>query len=331
MNISSGEAMEGSNPGGLESQIVDVLRRKQYSYETQKAYVSWYRRYVRFHEYVHPAEMGAGEIEVFLSHLARNLRVSPSTQNQALSALVFLYREVLKIAVSGIDAMRAKEKEFTPVVLTVAETKRVIKAVPKTWRLKVGLLYGCGLRVSECLNIRIKDIDLPGGTLTVFGKGGKSRIISLPVRLRTAMEEALAAAELIFKRDRAAGNPGVSLPNAFARKQPSAATSWQWFWLFPAAKLCDHPLTKQRCRYRLNEEGARRAIRAGVAQTDVIKRVTAHTFRHSFATHLLIDGIDLRSVQELLGHSSIKTTEKYVKLARAMRGEIRSPLDKLWD
>ena len=132
--------MEDPNPGGLESQIVDVLRRKQYSYETQKAYISWYKRYVRFHEYVHPAEMGAGEIEVFLSHLARNLRVAPSTQNQALSALVFLYREVLKIDVDGIDAKRAKEKEFTPVVLTVAETKRVIEAVAKAWQPKIGLL-----------------------------------------------------------------------------------------------------------------------------------------------------------------------------------------------
>ena len=317
--------------GRLESQLVDTLRRKQHSFETEKLYVSWYKRYVRFHEYVHPAEMGAEEIEAFLTHLARNKKVAPSTQNQALSALVFLYKHVLKIKVEGIDAIRAKEKEFSPVVLTVPQTKRLISAIPENWRLKIGLLYGCGLRISECLDIRIKDLDLCSETLTAYGKGGKSRALSLPERLREPLERQVAEARKVYDADRAAGEVGVSLPHAFAQKSPSAATSWPWFWLWPAAKFCNHPQTGERCRYRLGDSGGTRAIRAGLQATGIVKRVTAHTFRHSFATHLLLDGIDLRTVQELLGHTSIKTTEKYVKLARAMRGDVRSPLDKLWD
>ncbi len=307
------------------------MRRKQYSIETERMYISWYKRYVRFHEYVHPKEMGSEEIEVFLSHLARNKKSAASTQNQALSALVFLYKHVLKIPVEGIDAMRAKETEYTPVVLTVPETRRLIVVVPIAWRLKVGLLYGCGLRISECLNIRIKDVDLCSKTVTAYGKGNKARALSLPERLLPALEREIGEAKKVHERDRAAGNPGVSLPDAYGVKCPSAATAWPWFWLFPAPRFCNHPKTGERCRYRLHEAGSRRAIRAGVAVAEITKRVTAHTFRHSFATHLLLDGIDLRTVQELLGHTSIKTTEKYVKLARAMRGEVRSPLDKLWD
>ena len=231
----------------------------------------------------------------------------------------------------GIDVIRAKEKKFSSVVLTVTETKRLISAVPENWRLKIGLLYGCGLRISECLDIRIKDLDLCSGTLTAYGKGGKSRPLSLPKRLLGALERQVAEARKVYDADRAAGEAGVSLPHAFAKKCPSAATSWSWFWLWPSAKFCDHPKTGERCRYRLGDSGGSRAIRAGLQATGIAKRVTAHTFRHSFATHLLLDGIDLRTVQELLGHSSIKTTEKYVKLARAMRGDVRSPLDKLWD
>ena len=207
-------------------------------------------------EYVHPSDMGVEEIEAFLTYLARQNNVAPSTQNQALSALIFLYKQVLKIPVEGIDAARAKEKEFVPVVLTTAETKRLISAVPEAWRLKIGLLYGCGLRISECLNIRIRDVDLCSGTLTAFGKGGKSRALSLPERLLPAIEREVVVARAVHDADRAADNPGVPVPNATGVKIPSAPTSWKWFWLFPAPGFCDHPETKERCRYRLHEEGA---------------------------------------------------------------------------
>ena len=198
MNSSDGNSKSDPSPkpGQLESQIIDVMRRKQYSIETEKMYISWYKRYVTFHEFVHPKEMGADEIEVFLSHLARNKDVAPSTQNQALSALVFLYKQVLKIPVEGIDACRAKEKKFNPVVLTVPETKQLITAVPITWRLKIGLLYGCGLRISECLNIRIKDIDLCSKMVTAYGKGGKARALSLPERIIPALEREIGEAKL---------------------------------------------------------------------------------------------------------------------------------------
>lgn len=314
----------------LEDQLRDTIRFKHLSLKTEESYVGWYRRYVLWHGKRHPEEMGAAEVEAFLTHLAVDRKLAAVSQNQALNALVFLYREVLKVELKGVNAQRANYNKRLPVVLTQAEVAELLKAVKGDAGLVCKLLYGCGLRVAEGLALRVKDVDLNGGTVTVrSGKGDKDRIVTLPKSLVAPLTEHRARIELIYKQDRAAGLAGVYLPHALSVKHPAAAESWEWFWLFPSASLSVDPRSRLERRHHANDINISRELARAAKMAGLTKRVTAHVLRHSFATHLILRGVDIRSIQQLLGHADVRTTEIYTQLARAMRGEITSPLDDL--
>ena len=314
----------------ISEQMRDAMRLGHYSLKTERAYLGWYLRYVRFHKLRHPAEMGAAEVEEFLTDLAVRGEVAASTQNQALNALVFLYKEVLKKDLGRMRALRAKRPERMPVVLTPEEVSLVLGAMRGGAAIQTGLLYGCGLRIAECLQLRVKDVDMSGGMLTVRGgKGDKDRALTLPARLKKPLEAQLEYARRLYLGDRAAELPGVHLPWATAEKAPSWATSWDWYWVFPAEILSVDPRTGLRRRHHATDVSLSRAIARAAEAAGVGKRVTAHTFRHSFATHLLMRGVNIRSIQELLGHSNLQTTEIYTHVVQAMQGVIRSPLDDL--
>lgn len=319
----------------LEDQLRQALRRKHYSYKTELNYLGWYRRYVLWHKEraghaVHPMEMGAAELEAFLTHLAVNRKVTAVTQNQALNAVVFLYREVLKKDLGDLNAKRAKHHKRLPVVLTQEEVGKLLQGAQGEAGLVVKLLYGCGLRVAEGLALRMKDVDVKGGTVSVRGgKGDKDRVIPLPKRLAQPIQEHRERARLMHETDRKAGLPGVALPGAFGEKHPGAAESWEWFWMFPSPSLSTDPRSGVVRRHHLHEINISRELARVCKLAGIEKRVTAHVLRHSYATHLILRGVDIRSIQELLGHSDVRTTEIYTKLAKAMRGEITSPLDDL--
>ena len=319
--------------GALERQLIGVLRKDHYSLKTEKSYVGWYRRFVLWNGKRHPKDLGSDEISAFLTHLAVNLSVSAATQNQALNAIVFLYKQVLRKPVEGIEAQRAKPRKRLPTVLTTQEVALLLRGVStQPTGLAVRLLYGCGLRVTEVLSLRVKDVDLAGGKVEVRGgKGDKDRVVSLPKSLRSALRDHLAEIQRWHEVDRHAGAPGVILPYAFAVKTPRAAKSWPWYWFFPSKSFSVDPRTGIARRHHLHEIGITRELERAAKLVGLPRRVTAHVLRHSFATHLLLKGVDIRSVQNLLGHADVRTTQLYTELARAMRGEIVSPLDDLAD
>lgn len=317
-------------PGELEEGIRGVLRRKQYSLRTEETYVGWYRRFVLWSGKRHPEEMGAREVEGFLTHLAVEGNVVATTQNQALNALIFLYKEVLGRELGELAALRARTEKRLPVVLTQEEAGRLLGAVKGAAGLACRLLYGCGLRIAEVMRLRVKDVDVSGRKLEVrSGKGDKDRVLTLPRTLEGALREHLAGVRALYDADRAAGLPGVYLPGALEVKYPGAGTAWEWQWFFPSSHVSEDPRTGVRRRHHLHDILISRELGRAAKVAGLEKRVTAHVLRHSFATHLLLRGVDIRSVQELLGHSDVRTTEIYTKLARAMRGEITSPLDEL--
>ena len=314
----------------LEDRLRGALRVKVLAITTEETYVGWSRRYVKYFQMRHPQEMGAREVEEFLTHLAAELNVAGATQNQALNALVFLYKEVLKLDLGPLDALRAKRKKYLPVVLTMEEVKRLMEGLRGQEWLMGALLYGCGLRVAECLGLRVKDMDVGGGTVSVNdGKGGKGRMLALPKRIREEMSRHLERVKLIHAEDEAAGQGGVFLPTAVERKAPAWGKSLAWFFLFPAEGLSVDPRSGVRRRHHVHEVTVGRALRRAAQLAQIHKKVTAHTLRHSFATHLILKGTYIRSIQELLGHSDVRTTEIYTHVAKAMRGEIGSPLDDL--
>jgi len=309
-----------------------ALRTRHCSPRTEKAYVGWIRRYIFFHDKRHPAEMGAAEITRFLSALAVQRNVAASTQNQALSALLFLYREVLEQELPWLDdIVRAKAPERIPVVLTREEVQAVIDALDGPFRLRGLLLYGAGLRLLEALRLRVKDVDFGRSQITVrSGKGGKDRVTMLPAAVRRDLAKYLEVVRSQHEADIQAGAGWVELPWALARKYPRAGREWIWQWVFPATRTYLHRETTQRRRHHLHESVLQRAVREAVRGTGIPKRATCHTFRHSFATHLLEDGADIRTVQELLGHRDVATTMIYTHvLNRGPAGVLTIPYPQI--
>lgn len=315
----------------LLDQLADKIRMKHYSRKTLESYVKWCRRFILFHDKRHPREMGKAEIETYLNWLANTARVSASTQNQCLHAVLFMYREVLGMDVQGVDAIRAKEGKRLPTVFNREDTAKVLNHVDNDpFNLMARLLYGCGLRLQECQQLRIKDVDFGMMTVSVRGgKGDKDRTVPLPNTLVKPMMDQMSIARKFHEIDRQRGMPGVYVPGALDRKYPNIGCDWGWFWVFPAQNYSIDPETKIRRRHHQHESELQRAIRRAAIQAGITKRVTPHTLRHCFATHLLWAGYDIRTVQELMGHNDIKTTMVYLHLLHPGGVGVESPLDKL--
>jgi integron integrase len=317
-----------SRPKKLLDQMRDALRTQHYSIRTENAYVDWARRFILFHDKRHPKDMGQAEVQAFLTHLAVEQHVAASTQNQALSALLYLYRSVLEKPLEAVDVVRARKPQRLPVVLTKAEAQRVIGAMSGVNQLMARLLYGSGLRLMECLRLRVKDVDFEQRAITVRdGKGGKDRFTILPESVIPPLRDHLARVRHLHAGDLKAGYGEVYLPDALERKYPNAAREWIWQYVFPSDRLSTDPRTGVNRRHHLDESGLQRAVRRAAKLVGLDKPVSCHTFRHSFATHLLEAGYDIRTVQELLGHKDVKTTMIYTHVLNRGGLAVRSPLD----
>jgi len=313
----------------LLDQVRDVLRLKHYSIRTEESYVDWIKRYIFFHKKRHPKDMGRAEVEAFLTYLAVEGNVAASTQNQAFSALLFLYREVLHQDLDGpLDSIRAKKPARLPVVLTRAETRQVIEGMTGAHQLMAKLLYGSGLRLMECLRLRVKDIDFERREITVRdAKGGHERVTMLPASLVAPLQEHLKRVKLLHQQDLDAGYGQVYLPYALDRKYPNASREWGWQYVFPSERLSTDPRSGVTRRHHVDESNLQRAVKDAVRLARLAKPASCHTFRHSFATHLLESGYDIRTVQELLGHKDVKTTMIYTHVLNRGGLAVRSPLD----
>ena len=315
-------------PPGLLAIGRERMRTRHLALRTEQAYLQWWQRYVAFHRR-DPVGLGASEVEEFLTHLAVHRRVSPATQNQALQALLFLYRQVLEIELPWLNGVtRATQPKRLPVVLTRAEVRALLSQLQGTHWLVAGLLYGSGLRLTEGLRLRVKDLALERGELIVReGKGGSDRVTMLPAALDIALRAHLQRLRAWYEEERRCGRPGVTLPCALARKYPEAGTRWGWQYLFPAAGLCRDPYSGLPARHHVHEKMIQRAVQGAVRKAQLTQPASCHTLRHCFATHLLEDGYDIRTVQELLGHTDLKTTMIYTHvMTKGARG-VRSPLD----
>ncbi|MDX1253385.1 MAG: integron integrase [Gammaproteobacteria bacterium] len=319
------------NPPKLLEQVQAKLRVKHYSIRTERAYLDWVKRYILFHQKKHPAKMGAPEVEAFLSYLAVEGNVAASTQNQAKSALLFLYREVLEIDLPWLDNVtKARVPQRLPVVLTHAEVKVLLDRLEGTPWLMASLLYGAGLRLLECARLRVKDVEFERGELIVRdGKGQKDRVTMLPAMLTEPLRAHLVRVKRLHEEDLAAGHGDVYLPNALARKYPNAGKMWGWQYVFPANQLSIDPRSGVTRRHHADEKGLQRAVKRAVHAAGIVKPATPHTLRHSFATHLLQSGYDIRTVQELLGHKDVSTTMIYTHVLNKGGKGVRSPLDHL--
>jgi integron integrase len=314
----------------LLDRVRQACRLRHYSIRTETAYVEWIKRFILFHHKRHPLEMGAAEINAFLTHLAVDGHVSASTQNQAFSALLFLYRSVLEVDPGLIEGViRAKRPERLPVILTRQEVRAVLGRLDGVPRLVALLLYGAGLRILDALRLRVQEVDFARMELLIrHGKGGKDRRTMLPVAAKAELLAQLHRARRLFEKDRAE-RVGVSLPEALDVKYPEAPFEWSWYYVFPARQRGIDPRDGLKKRHHLHETVIQRAVAEAARRAEISKHVTPHVFRHAFATHLLEDGYDIRTVQELLGHASVETTMIYTHvLNRGGRG-VRSPLDGL--
>lgn len=313
----------------LLEQVAERVRRLGYSRRTEEAYCGWVRRFILACDRRHPRELGALEVEGFLTALAVRGQVSASTQNQALSALLFLYRQVLGVDLPWMDDIqRAKRPERLPVVLTRGEVSRLLNAMDSVPWLQASLLYGSGLRLLECLRLRVQDLDFSRCEITVRqGKGGKDRKTMLPPSLVDPLRAQLTQVAVLHRRDLARGLGQVWLPNALVRKYPRAAGEWIWQFVFPASTLSRDPRGGLLRRQHQDEGVLQRAVKAAVGACGLEKRATCHTLRHSFATHLLESGYDIRTVQELLGHSDVSTTQIYTHVLNRGARAVRSPLE----
>jgi integron integrase len=313
----------------LLDQVRDAIRLRHYSIRTEQAYTDWIRRFILFHKKRHPSEMAEPEVTEFLTHLARVGNVAASTQNQALSALLFLYKEVLKQEIGWLDKVeRARRPAKLPVVLSVDEVDRIFAKLSGREKLMAQLLYGSGLRLMECVRLRVKDVDFSRAQVIVRdAKGGKDRITMLPVNLAEALRAHIASVQLLHQRDLADGFGSVFLPFALARKYPNAEKEWCWQYVFPSSRIAIDPRSGERRRHHLAEGLLQSAVKAAVRASGVAKPATCHSLRHSFATHLLDNGYDIRTVQELLGHKDVSTTMIYTHVLNRPGIGVRSPLD----
>jgi integron integrase len=320
-------------PPKLLDQVRDRIRVKHYSIRTEGLYVHWVKRFILFHGKRHPLEMGAAEVEAFLTHLAVQGHVAASTQNQALSALLFLYKEVLAVDLPWLDnVVRAKRPQRLPVVLTRTEVREVLVRMKGVYALMANLLYGTGMRLMECVRLRIKDVDFERGEIVVRdGKGGKDRVTMLPSTVVAALQAHLAQRRALFEDDTRKGRAVVFLPYALARKYPNAPTEWCWQYIFVAGRYSVDPREPEsgERRHHVDEKLLQRAMKKAVLAAGITKPATPHTLRHSFATHLLESGYDIRTVQELLGHSDVSTTMIYTHVLNKGGRGVSSPLDQL--
>ncbi len=316
----------------LLEQMRGAIRLRNYSYRTEKSYLQWAKRFILFHKKRHPSEMGRAEVEAFLTHLAVAGDVAASTQNQALSALLFLYQYVLQQPLEHVDVMWAKKPKRLPNVLTQNEVKRILQHLDGEMLIIVQLLYGSGMRLMECLRLRVQDVDFGQKQIWVRnGKGLKDRCVPLPDLAIPALQSHLEKVRKLHHRDLQAGNGRAPLPNALERKYQSDERQWVWQFVFPSRTLSKNPRGEDGALYRfhLHESSVQRAIKRAVKAAEVDKRVSPHVFRHSFATHLLERGTDIRTIQELLGHKDLKTTMIYTHVVNRGAMGVRSPLDDL--
>jgi integron integrase len=325
------EKTSSPNPPKLLDQVVAKIRFKHYSRRTEQAYTHWIKRYILFHGKRHPREMGAAEIEAFLSALATDRNVTASTQNLALSSILFLYKEVLVIDLPWLDdIVRAKKPKRLPSVLSEEEVKRLLACTEGMPGLVARLLYGTGMRLLEALKLRVKDIDFDRREILVRdGKGAKDRVTVLPESLTTALKEHLARRRAIFEADAAAGQVDVWLPNALERKYPNACREWGWQFFFVASNVSTDPVSGAIRKHHQDEKMIQRHVAKAAKVAGIAKPVSPHVLRHSFATHLLEGGYDIRTVQELLGHSDVSTTMIYTHVLNKGGRGVRSPLDKM--
>jgi integron integrase len=317
------------NKPKLLDQVRQLMRLRHYSPRTEEAYIGWIRRYILFHGKRHPRELGENDIAKFLSNLAVEGRVAASTQNQALNALLFLYKEVLRRELGFIgETVRVKRPAKLPVVLSRSEVKVVLQHLPGDYKLMGQLLYGAGLRLLECLRLRVKDVDLQYLAIIVRDtKGGKERRTMLPVSVAPALREHLEKVKRRHRQDLADGFGSVHLPGALERKLPGASREWAWQYVFPAERRSIDPRTRVERRHHVNEKNLQNAMKTAVGKARLSKTASCHTLRHSFATHLLENGYDIRTVQELLGHKDVSTTMIYTHVLNRPGLGVKSPLD----
>ncbi len=314
----------------LLDQVRDKLRVKHYAIRTEQSYVDWIKRYIYFHDKTHPKNLAAQDVEAFLTHLAVAGKVSASTQNQAKSAILFLYREVLEIQLAWLDNVtQAKAPKKLPVVLTVAEVQAVLSRLSGSHLLIASLLYGGGMRLMEAVRLRVKDVEFTRHEIIVReGKGFKDRVTMLPEAVVAALQLHLAKVKALHEEDLAAGYGEVYLPFALDKKYPNAGREWGWQYCFPSKNLSVDPRSGKTRRHHLDEKGVQRAMKQAVRDAGLTKPATPHTLRHSFATHLLLNGYDIRTVQELLGHSDVSTTMIYTHVLNKGGKGVVSPLDR---
>ncbi|MFO1344466.1 integron integrase [Casimicrobium huifangae] len=324
------EVRETESKPRLLTLVRERVRFHHFALSTEKVYVHWIKAFIRFHGLRHPESMGRNEVEAFLTHLASERQVAASTHRQALSALLFLYREVLRIDLPWMSEIgRPRTTQRLPEVLTVDEVARTLAQLQGEHATLARLLYGTGMRILEGMRLRTKDVDFDRGAIIVRdGKGGKDRVVMLPQSLRQALQQQLRLGHALWEADRTAQVPGVELPHALAQKYPRAGESWGWFWVFPQAALSTDSRTGVRRRHHAYPQTFRRALTLALRAAGVTKPATVHTLRHSFATHLLQGGADIRTVQTLLGHSDVSTTMIYTHVLK-VAGGVRSPLDSL--
>jgi integron integrase len=318
-----------NTPPKLLDQVRERIRVKHYSIRTEKQYVQWIKRFILYHGKRDPQEMGMAEVEAFLTHLAVEGKVSASTQNQALSALLFLYKEVLLIDLPWLNhVVRAKQPQRLPNVLTRTEVRAVLVRMTGIHGLMANLLYGTGMRLMECVRLRVKDVDFERGEILIRdGKGAKDRVTMLPESLKASLQAHLQQRRALFDDDTRLRKTSVYLPDALERKYPNASTEWAWQYIFPSGSYSFDPRSGVERRHHIDEKLLQRAMKKAVQASGIAKPATPHTLRHSFATHLLDSGYDIRTVQELLGHKDVQTTMIYTHVLNKGGRGVRSPLD----